>query len=104
MASIISTAVAEVADPAGKFHPIRIELDTAAEGSFISERIIQLLGLERLPHVTLLSGIADTDCGLTTGMVFITLGSRKNNKWTKEIMCHILPKVANDTASQLHDP
>lgn len=70
---LLATAVVTTFDSLGNTQHIRILLDTGATRSFITERCVKLLGLQRFKTNTSVSGISAVSVGRTQGAVEIII-------------------------------
>ncbi|XP_058817142.1 uncharacterized protein LOC131680444 [Topomyia yanbarensis] len=91
---LLSTAVVRVFGPTGKVTFARTLLDSCSEANFITERIVQLLGLKRTRQSAIISGMG----GSTVKSVHNTVASFSSvdSSYSQTLTFSILPKITND--------
>lgn len=78
MKGILPTAIIHVKDRYGNDQPVRILLDTASDMSLISEECMQHLNLPRQNARIQVSGVSESEAGVTRGNASLKLSSRFN--------------------------
>ncbi|OXU16357.1 hypothetical protein TSAR_005502, partial [Trichomalopsis sarcophagae] len=72
---LLSTSCAILQAPNGQAVTVRVQLDSGVEESFISERIVQLLGLHKHTTIVAVSGVGGTTTAVARARVTATLKS-----------------------------
>ncbi|XP_038106740.1 uncharacterized protein LOC119766331 [Culex quinquefasciatus] len=90
---LLSTAVVKVHGPSGKSTLARALLDSCSEMNFITERIVQLLGLNRAKQVTTICGMGGVKTQSTHSTV--AMFSSLNSSFSETLTFTILPKISN---------
>ncbi|GFV52854.1 DUF1758 domain-containing protein [Trichonephila clavipes] len=80
----------------------RALLDSGSECCFISERVVNILGLKRKSSKISLRGIAGVTAGQTKGCVDLVIGSQSSNE-RLEVNAFILNKVTSQIPSEFLD-
>ncbi|GFV31228.1 DUF1758 domain-containing protein [Trichonephila clavipes] len=80
----------------------RALLDSGSECCFISERVVNILGLKRKSSNISLRGIAGVTAGQTKGCVDLVIGSQSSNE-RLEVNAFILNKVTSQIPSEFLD-
>jgi len=97
---LLATAIVSVRDNEGNSHPVRVLLDTGSEASFISEKCVTSLSLQRRRSEVVVTGISSSSGGVTKGEVDVKLQSCINNE-SIHVTCLVLPKVTSNIPSEL---
>ncbi|XP_055922945.1 uncharacterized protein LOC129953645 [Eupeodes corollae] len=92
LSTLLPTAVVMVQDKHGAHHKIRVLLDTGSQVSFVTEQVVQCLGLLRTPSRIPIMGVASTSAGVTNGVVTLNLFSRFDNN-NIEVDCYVISKL-----------
>lgn len=95
---LLATAVVTTFDSLGNTQHIRILLDTGATRSFITERCVKLLGLQRFKTNISVSGITAVSVGRTQGAVEIII-QPLYHKQKIYMQTLILQKITNQLPS-----
>ncbi|XP_038116940.1 uncharacterized protein LOC119769111 [Culex quinquefasciatus] len=90
---LLSTAVVKVHGPSRKSTLARALLDSCSEMNFITERIVQLLGLNRAKQVTTICGMGGVKTQSTHSTV--AMFSFLNSSFSETLTFTILPKISN---------
>ncbi len=91
----LKTAIVRVADCRGTLQPVRIFLDDGAEGSLITEKCVQRLGLKREKSRVNIGGVGGTKAGTTTGKVHLNLVHTSNLSAFLSMSAHIMSTVTD---------
>ncbi|ODM96042.1 hypothetical protein Ocin01_10639 [Orchesella cincta] len=97
---LLATAIASVKYNEGNLHHVRVLLDTGSEASFISEKCVLGLGLQRRRSEVVVTGISSSSGGTTKGEVDLNLFSCITTH-SIQISCLILPKLTSSIPSEL---
>ncbi|XP_055623360.1 uncharacterized protein LOC129766789 [Toxorhynchites rutilus septentrionalis] len=91
---LLSTAVVRVHGPSGKSTFVRTLLDSCSESNFITERIVQLLSLNRQKQTTVIAGMG----GATVNSTHCTVAtfSSIDTTYSHTLTFSILPRITND--------
>ena len=92
--SFLPTAKVLLYNNEGKSFSFRALLDSGSECSFISENVVNVLGLKRKNDRVCLNGIAGVSAGTTRGSVYLKIGSRFSEEFIF-INAYILNKVTS---------
>ncbi|XP_065079455.1 uncharacterized protein LOC135702362 [Ochlerotatus camptorhynchus] len=98
---LLSTAVVRVHGPSGRSTFVRTLLDSCSESNFITERIVQLLGLNRRKQAAIIAGMG----GSTVNSTYCTVAdfSSVNSTYSNTLTFSILSKITNDLPSRAID-
>ncbi|XP_055840650.1 uncharacterized protein LOC129908278 [Episyrphus balteatus] len=99
--TLLPTAVVKVVDKQGVKHEVRVLLDTGSQVSFVTEEVVQRLGLTRKPSRIPIMGVGSTAAGVTNGVVSLNLASRfeKDDKDSCsnniDVDCYVISKLTS---------
>ncbi|XP_065088817.1 uncharacterized protein LOC135710230 [Ochlerotatus camptorhynchus] len=98
---LLSTAVVKVHGLSGRSTFVRTLLDSCSESNFITERIVQLLGLNRRKQAAIIAGMG----GSTVSSTYCTVAdfSSVNSTYSNTLTFRILSKITNDLPSRAID-
>ncbi|XP_061724297.1 uncharacterized protein LOC133530805 [Cydia pomonella] len=91
---LLATAQVAVRSSDGDTHILRALIDPCSEASFVSERVVQLLGLPRTSINGVVSGLEESTQINIKHMVDITISSRYENKKTVLVSAYVLKSVS----------
>jgi hypothetical protein len=94
----MSTAIVNVRDVRGRLHKCRCLLDSASQVSFITEAMVDVLGLRRTRNYTPLKETNNVASDAKHS-VNIQLCSRYN-KFQVQVMCFTLPKITGNVPAR----
>lgn len=77
--AILPTALVSIRDKTGSSQFAYALLDSGSQSTFITERLVQRLGLDRTHSSIIVSGLASKNPTTTKGLVEIEVSSRKSN-------------------------
>ncbi|XP_058802015.1 uncharacterized protein LOC131670431 [Phymastichus coffea] len=97
---LLATALVKVASPDGREVGARALLDQGSEATFVSESLVQLLGLSRDRVHTNLTGVGGCAAGLVKSATRFTLRSRSDASFQKQVNAFILPRLTSDLPSR----
>ncbi|XP_063544857.1 uncharacterized protein LOC134753026 [Cydia strobilella] len=103
---LLATAQVAVRSTDGNTHILRVLIDPCSEASFVSERVVQLLGLSRTNIKGVVSGLEESTQINVKHMVDITINSRYENKKAVLVSAYVLKSVSTYLPSKhvLIDP
>lgn len=96
---ILPTAIINVKDKYGNDQQVRMLLDTASDMSLISEECMQRLNIPRQNARIQVSGIAESEAGITRGNASLKLSSRFNSTPILELNVLIMKKLTKPVPS-----
>ncbi|XP_044573912.1 uncharacterized protein LOC123258071 [Drosophila ananassae] len=95
----LPTALVHIRNSQGTYTNCRVLLDTGSELSYVSERCIKALGLNRAPGRILISGISSIKADTTRGFSTLTIKSRVSDH-SLQVKAHILGKITSTLARE----
>ncbi|XP_021706494.1 uncharacterized protein LOC110678179 [Aedes aegypti] len=91
---LLSTAVVKVHGPSGRSTFVRTLLDSCSESNFITERIVQLLGLNRQKQAAVIAGMGGST--INSNRCTVTTFSSVDSTYSNTLTFNILTKITND--------
>lgn len=82
------------------FYPFRCLLDIASESNYISEEIVQFLGLKKTPIIADMTGLGGVKTGTAREVVDFEVGSKINPSFKLRVQAPVVSKVSNLLPSQ----
>lgn len=102
--SILPTAVVRLHNPNHQNSFARCLLDNGSTNSFITIGTIRRLGMQHLmkPYNISLSGLQDTPCGNTKGIIKLTISPHFNSSQSFNITALVVQKICNDIPPEVY--
>ncbi|XP_063823992.1 uncharacterized protein LOC135073752 [Ostrinia nubilalis] len=92
---LLATALVDTVSKYGQTYTIRSLLDQGSQSSFITEAMVELLGLKKIPAKGQIVGVGDTN-GLTTkSMVEIKIASRVDPNFIITVKAYVLESITS---------
>lgn len=95
--ALLSTALVQVLDKHGSYHPCRVLLDSGSQSNFITEQFANRLHLDRHSTTLIISGVTGMTNNVNS-LVNITFKSFVNN-FQHKLVCLIVPKITGQIPS-----
>lgn len=93
---LLATALIKAESKRGDYHVIRALLDQGSQASFITEDIVQALGLPKIPFKGVISGLAGDQLSVKTKyMVPVRFQSLVDPTFNIEVKAYVLNKITN---------
>ncbi|KAL0859557.1 hypothetical protein ABMA27_010699 [Loxostege sticticalis] len=90
---LLATALLDTTSRRGEKFVIRALLDQGSQSSFITESIVQLLGLKKIPVRSQISGVGGENSLVSKAMVEIEVSSRTDPNVRYQIRAYVLPSI-----------
>lgn len=90
---LLSTAIVNVVDKYNTPHPVRVLLDNGSESSFMSESIVEILGLPKFRSEINVSGINPNPIHIKNSVVANVFS--RFTSYNKSIDCLVTPKISD---------
>ncbi|XP_047541815.1 uncharacterized protein LOC125074530 [Vanessa atalanta] len=90
-----ATAVVQAESKDGTYFPVRVLLDQGSQGSFITEAMVQHLGLKRLAVKNTVVGVGGDKSVTSKSTVKINLRSRVDPRFQVKVNAHVLKSVTS---------
>ncbi|KAL0821968.1 hypothetical protein ABMA28_005356 [Loxostege sticticalis] len=90
---LLATALLDTTSRRGEKFVIRALLDQGSQSSFITESIVQLLGLKKIPVRSQISGVGGENSLISKAMVEIEVSSRTDPNVRYQIRAYVLPSI-----------
>lgn len=81
------------------FYPFRALLDQASEASYITENVVQFLGLKKIGVTATTSGLGGVTTGNVKHIVDFEMGSKRNTTFNIEVQAPVTRKITNPLPS-----
>lgn len=91
--SILATALVKVTAFDGKILSFRALLDNGSQENFVSNRVIQFLGIKPQPTKTIVVGVGQSKAPKPLGKVEFTFGSHHDSSFTMTVCAVVLPII-----------
>ncbi|XP_014211226.1 uncharacterized protein LOC106641333 [Copidosoma floridanum] len=104
---ILATAQIEILGPSGTIIKARALLDQGSESSFVTESMVQLLRLPKIPIQITLEGIGASHSGVSKAIVTLRLRSLRSTQLSLEFSALVLPRLTShlsDRSSPILQP
>ncbi|XP_047527823.1 uncharacterized protein LOC125064684 [Vanessa atalanta] len=92
---LLTTAVVQAESKDGTYFPVRVLLDQGSQGSFITEAMVQHLGLKRLAVKNTVVGVGGDKSVTSKSTVKINLRSRVDPRFQVKVNAHVLKSVTS---------
>ncbi|KAF9801362.1 hypothetical protein SFRURICE_000296 [Spodoptera frugiperda] len=86
---LLTTALLKAESRHGKYQAVRALLDQGSQGSFISESMVQSLGLRKIPLKNVVYGLGGDKGATSTEKVVVRIGSRINPNLKLRFLCFL---------------
>lgn len=96
---LLSTALIEIKDCRGNFQIIRVLMDSASQGNFISEKCVNRLGLRRISHSEAILGLNQMQSMSSKGMTHCVVRPVSGSNPIIEFEAIVLSKLCVDMPS-----
>lgn len=93
---LLATAVIDIYDGKGCFHPIRIMLDSASQSCFISEKCLRKLGLTRSSFSTTIYGLDQMSSFSSKGLTHCVIKPKNLSEPSFSFDAIVVPKVCSN--------
>ncbi|KAL0852869.1 hypothetical protein ABMA27_012663 [Loxostege sticticalis] len=90
---LLATALLDTTSRRGEKFVIRALLDQGSQSSFITESIVQLLSLKKIPVRSQISGVGGENSLISKAMVEIEVSSRTDPNVRYQIRAYVLPSI-----------
>ena len=90
---LMGTAHVQLKSPEGRFVTVRALLDPGAEDSFLSEQVVQILGLQRKLVTTVITGVGGEATTVSRSRVDVILRSTRNPTFSLKFSGLVLKKL-----------
>ncbi|KAH9627656.1 hypothetical protein HF086_009806 [Spodoptera exigua] len=91
---LLATALVKAESRNGTYHTVRALLDQGSQGSFVTEALVQYLGLKKKPSKNKVVGVGDKGT-TSTAVVVINLHSRINPSFQIKVNAYVLKSVTS---------
>ncbi|XP_037930081.1 uncharacterized protein LOC119664701, partial [Teleopsis dalmanni] len=99
--TLLPTVLISTKSSDGNIHQLRALVDQGSQVSIVSEKVVQLLILKKMKHMTKLSGVSNTTVGTSNARVFMEISSRfsikKKIKGEFLVMSHLVRSLPEET-------
>ncbi|XP_037931353.1 uncharacterized protein LOC119666142 [Teleopsis dalmanni] len=99
--TLLPTVLISTKSSDGNIHQLRALVDQGSQVSMVSEKVVQLLILKKMKHMTKLSGVSNTTVGTSNARVFMEISSRfgikKKIKGEFLVMSHLVRSLPEET-------
>lgn len=93
---LLATAIVLIrSERDNSFYPFRALLDQASEASYVTENVLQFLGLKRKSVVAATSGLGGVKTGNIKYVVDFELGSKRNPAFSMKVQAPVAQKISN---------
>ncbi|XP_045450171.1 uncharacterized protein LOC123658924 [Melitaea cinxia] len=94
---LLATALVKVEMRSGATMTLRALLDQGSQASFITEAAVQLYGLKKIPHKSLISGLGSDHSGMLKSKYIVNLNihSLHNSSFVLSIKAHVMSKLTS---------
>ncbi|XP_036340244.1 uncharacterized protein LOC118749546 [Rhagoletis pomonella] len=92
---LLATAFVKVRDCSGHWQPARLLFDSGSHASFVTEALVQRLGLQRKASAVFITGIGSSQGGRSRGEVLLSLSSFRSGQCFN-VNALILPKITSE--------
>lgn len=91
---LLATAIVKAQKRNGDIHQLRALLDQGSQASFVTETVVQLLNLKKIPSKSIISGLGgDKGTLASRHMVVITVNSQHDPTFKMEVQAHVLSSI-----------
>lgn len=97
---LLATALVDVTSRQGSKHVYRALIDQGSQASFVSEDLVQTMGLKRVKINGVVSGLSEGNTLQTKYMVEVQLKSRHNTNFTVLVKAYVLKAITNYLPTQ----
>lgn len=91
---LLTTALVKAESKNGIYHVVRALLDQGSQGSFVTESLVQYLGLKKIPSKNTVLGVGDKGT-TSTAIAVINLRSRVNPSFKIKVNAYVLKSVTS---------
>ena len=97
---LMMTSQVLLTGPTGKQMVVRAMLDTGANTSVISSKVMRTLNIKKLDHWVTLTGVESSDNTPSRPTALVTIASPHSKDWSKTVTVVAVPKVMEDIPNQ----
>lgn len=90
---LLATALVDVEVKSGEKHILRALIDQGSEASFITARVVDLLGLNKIKVKGVVSGVGEENSFAINHMCKFEIKSKSGNNYTTEVKAYVLKSL-----------